>query len=376
MKIMHLLPALSSGGVEQVVLELCEGIAACGEECVVVSAGGSMVGQILQKGARHITLPIGKKSPATIWHALRLARLLHVEKPDILHVHSRVPAWAGFLACHLLRLQERPCVVTTFHGFYSVNAYSAIMTKAQRVIAVSTCIRNHILTAYPNVLPERVLTIQNSIDLTEHYPDFRPSEKWLTQWHSEHPELEGKYLLCLPGRITRGKGTHHLAPILATLKARGIPAHALIPGEAKKGKEAFRNELVHSFEDLGLSSDVTWLGLRRDIREIIHVSNIVLALSIQPEAGPKGTLEALALGRPVVGYAHGGVGEELEQFFPEGLVPVGDTEAVADLLTKWYRNPPPPPRRVGAPYRREDMIQSYHELYLNLFHLKITSPPL
>ena len=37
MKIMHLVPSLSSGGVEQVVLELCQGLEAQGVECVVVS---------------------------------------------------------------------------------------------------------------------------------------------------------------------------------------------------------------------------------------------------------------------------------------------------------------------------------------------------
>ncbi len=366
MKIMHLLPALSSGGVEQVVLELCAGIAKQGESCSVVSAGGPMVSQVEKSGARHFTLPIGKKSPTTLWQVWKLARLLRTERPDILHSHSRLPAWVGYLARHLLEKGKRPRIVTTFHGFYSVNAYSAVMTKAQRVVAVSDCIHRHILTAYPKVPPDRVITIQNSIDLTEHYPGFRPSDDWLARWHAEHPELEGKYLLCLPGRITRGKGTHHLAPILAILKARGIPVHAIIPGEAKKGKETFRDELVRSFNELGLSHHVTWLGLRRDIREVIHASNIVLALSIQPEAGPKGTLEALALGRPVAGYAHGGVGEELEQFFPEGLVPVGDTQAMADLLTRWYTDPPRLTKPIGAPYRREDMISSYLNLYRSL----------
>ena len=37
MKVMHLLPSLSSGGVEQVVLELCEGLCAAGVDNVVVS---------------------------------------------------------------------------------------------------------------------------------------------------------------------------------------------------------------------------------------------------------------------------------------------------------------------------------------------------
>ena len=93
MKIMHLLPSLASGGVEQVVLELCEGLTEQGIECIVVSAGGQMVSSIEATGARHITRPIGKKSILTLFQVGKLSRLLREEKPDILHLHSRVPAW-------------------------------------------------------------------------------------------------------------------------------------------------------------------------------------------------------------------------------------------------------------------------------------------
>lgn len=366
MKIMYMLPSLSSGGVEQVVLELCEGLTPLGVECVVVSAGGGMVTQVERHGARHITRPVGKKSPATLWQVMSTVRLLKKEKPDILHLHSRVPAWVGILACKLLRRPQRPVVLTTFHGFYSVNAYSAIMTKAQRIIAVSHCIHDHILKAYPGVPPERVCTIPNTIDTSEHNPDFHPTDEWLATWRSEHPELAGKYVLCLPGRITRGKGVHHLPAILTALKARGVPAHVLLAGETKRGKEAFRNELVNAFAQAGLSEDVTWLGLRRDVREIIYVSDVVISTSLQPEAGPKGTLEALALGRPLAGYAHGGVGEQLKIFLPEGMIPVGDTEAMAERLAEWRHCPPTLKRPIGEPYRRQDMIRAHFALYKEL----------
>ena len=368
MKIMHLLPALSSGGVEQVVLELCEGITACGEECVVVSAGGSMVEQILQKGARHITLPIGEKSPATVWHALRLARLLHAERPDILHVHSRVPAWAGFLACHLLHPQERPCVVTTFHGFYSVIAYSAIMTRSQRIVAVSASIHNHILTAYPSVPPDRVLTIPNSIDTNSFNPKFHPSSEWRQRWEDEHPELKGKFVLCLPGRITRIKGQVLISNILRRLLDKGVLAHALIVGETKRGKEKFLRELENLYEREGVSQAISWLGHRSDLREVMCVSDVVLSLTLQPESFGKTTLEALALGRPVAGFDHGGVSEQLQEYLPEGRVAVGDTMAIADLLARWHKNPPHLTKPVGSPYLREDMIRAHLELYKQLLN--------
>jgi len=59
------------------------------------------------------------------------------------------------------------------------------------------------------------------------------------------------------------------------------------------------------------------------------VSDIVMALSQQPESFGLTVLEALALGRPVVGYDCGGVGELLSALFPAGKVP---PVAFAELL--------------------------------------------
>lgn len=366
MKIMHLLPSLTSGGVEQVVLEICQGMRPRGVECLVVSAGGAMTDAIVKAGARHITRPIGKKSLATFLQIGKMARLLRQEKPDILHMHSRIPAWVGILAAKRLRPEERPVLLTTFHGYYSVNFYSGIMTKGEKIIAVSRFIKQHILECYPATPEDKICIIPNTIDPQTEYPAYRPSEAWQQQWKEEFPELQGKYVLCLPSRITRLKGGEHLIPILSGLKAKGIPAHALIVGETKRGKEAFKRELCNAFAKAGLSGDVTWTGLRRDMRDVFCASDVILSLTLKPEAFGKTTLEALALGRPVAGYAHGGVGEQLDDFHLEGKIAPGDTAGMVDLLARWYGNPPKGVDEVPFPYRRQDMIDAHYALYQSL----------
>lgn len=366
MKIMHLLPSLSSGGVEQVVLELCEGLCAAGVDNIVVSAGGSMVPAVEATGARHITRPIGKKSILTLFQVGKMARLIREEKPDILHVHSRVPAWVGQLACRRLPAAERPFIVSSFHGFHSVNRYSAVMAKGDRVIAVSRCMKEHILENYPQTPGDSIVVIPNSVDTRLFNPEYKPGADWVNQWYTDYPELKGKYTLCLPGRITRLKGAPHLGPIIKHLRSKGIPAHAVIVGETKKGKEAYREEVQAGFAVCGVADCVTWTGHRRDLADILCVCDITLSLTLQPESFGKTTLEALSLGRPVAGYEHGGVGEQLEQFLPEGMVQTGNPQAMAELLEKWHAEIPAPKTPVPAPYRREDMIQAHLNLYNEL----------
>lgn len=365
MKVMHLLPSLSSGGVEQVVLELCQGLCARGVQNVVVSAGGSMVEAVEAAGASHICRPIGKKSLFTLLQVGKLARLLRAEKPDVLHLHSRVPAWVGHLAVRRLPKNQRPVVVSSFHGFHSVNAYSGIMARGDCVIAVSDCMKQHILNNYPSTPEPRIVVIPNSVDQSLNYPGYSPNESWRKQWESDYPELTGKYTLCLPGRITRLKGALHLPELLQKLHARGIPAHAVIVGETKKGKEAFKEEVKEALRAAGVEQHATWTGHRRDLRDVLCACDVTLSLTLQPESFGKTTLEALALGRPVAGYEHGGVGEQLSTLLPEGKVPTGNIEAMADLLARWYKAAPSP-SPVGAPYRREDMIEAHIRTYERL----------
>jgi hypothetical protein len=50
--------------------------------------------------------------------------------------------------------------------------------------------------------------------------------------------------------------------------------------------------------------------------------------------------EAISLRRPVLGYAHGGVAEQLELLLPEGQVRVGDLDELASKTRKWLEAPP------------------------------------
>ncbi len=366
MKVMHLLPSLSSGGVEQVVLELCQGLCSRGVENIVVSAGGAMVAAVEAAGARHICRPIGKKSLFTLMQVGKMARLIKAEKPDILHLHSRVPAWVGHLAVKRLPRAQRPVVVSSFHGFHSVNAYSGIMARGHCIVAVSECMKAHILENYPSTPEHKITVIPNSVDLEQNYPGYRPSDAWLSKWYSDYPELKGKYTLCLPGRITRLKGAMHLPELLQKLHARGIPAHAVIVGETKKGKEAFKEEVREALRAAGVEQHTTWTGHRRDLRDVLAACDITLSLTLQPESFGKTTLEALALGRPVAGYEHGGVGEQLCQLLPEGMISTGNIDAMAERLARWHQQGAPTPAPVGAPYRREDMIDLHLSTYERL----------
>jgi glycosyltransferase involved in cell wall biosynthesis len=341
MKIVQILPELNAGGVEGHVLELAGFLASQGHESIVISNGGHMVAKLTQRGVRHVTMPVHRKSLGSLFHVRKVRKFLRDENPDVLHAHSRVPAWIAWLALRGIPATKRPKFITV-HGFYSVNAYSAIMTKGDRVIAVSESVSGYISSNYPSAHPKRIEVIPNGVDPALYHPAFRPSNEWLAQWRNDHPELIGKKLLLLPGRITRLKGHSDFFQLISELKKSGQSVCGLIAGNTHPKKQAYLRELHQLAKELGVTHDIIFLGHRGDLRELMAVSDIVMALSQQSESFGLTVLEALALGRPVVGYDCGGVGELLAALYPAGRVTPKSSCELSLTTTQILKNPSQP----------------------------------
>jgi glycosyltransferase involved in cell wall biosynthesis len=331
--VLQILPALQGGGVERGTLEVARHLVQHGHRSLVMSAGGRMVAQLEAEGSTHFTWPVGKKSLFTLRLVPRLRRFLIEHKIDILHVRSRMPAWVAYLAWRSMDPATRPRLVTTVHGLYSVNRYSKVMLKGERIIAVSNTIRDYILSNYPDTDASRIEVIYRGVDAAEFPYGYRPSADWLAAWRAQYPQLTGKRILTLPGRLTRLKGHADFISLIARLKQHGLPVHGLIVGGEDPKRQAYARELHAAVAAQGLADDITFTGHRSDMREVFAVSDLVLSLSSKPESFGRTVLEALRLGTPVVGYNHGGVGEILATAYPAGLVELGDMDALIDRVT-------------------------------------------
>ena len=360
MKVMQLLPELNSGGVERGTLEIGAALTAKGHESVVVSNGGRLVPQLTQQGSRHIQLAIHKKSLSSLFKIWPLRRLILQEKPDIVHVRSRVPAWITRFALNGIPAQQRPHLITTVHGMYSINAYSAIMTQAEKVIAVSDSVVEYIQQHYPNCPKTDIVRIYRGIDLKEFPHGYQPSASWWKNTYQLFPQLENKILITLPGRITRLKGHEYLLDLIQSLKAE-FNVHGVVVGGADEKKQAYLDELHQRVSDLDLQGDITFVGHRSDIREWLAVSDVVLSLSTQPETFGRTTLEALALGTPAVGWNRGGVAEILHQCYPIGLVEPENSELLFRKVHQLIAAPVKPP--AVTDFQLEQMTEQTIALY-------------
>lgn len=359
--VMQVLPALDGGGVERGTLEVARELVRRGHRSLVISAGGRMVAELERDGSEHIAWPIGVKSLLTLRFVSKLRRLLAERRVDILHARSRLPAWIAYLAWRGMDPAKRPHFITTVHGLYSVNRYSAIMTRGERVIAVSDTVKDYILANYPEVDPARIKVIHRGVDPSEFPFGYKPSPEWLARWYAQYPQLKDKFIITLPGRLTRLKGHEEFIELMARLKASGQSVHGLIVGGEDPRRRAYAEELRRVIAARGLDGTITFTGQRADMRDIYAASNLVLSLSTKPESFGRTVLEALSLGVPVIGYDHGGVGEILDTVFPNGAIALGDLTALAARIGDWRQTLPTIP--MTHPYTLSNMLNATLGVY-------------
>ena len=357
--VVQLLPALDTGGAERSALEIARALVAGGHRSIVVSAGGRLVTQLVAEGSEHVTLPIGAKSLRTLGQIGPLRRRLAALRPDIVHARSRLPAWIGWFA--LRRLQPKPHFVTTVHGLNTPGRYSAVLLRGERVICVSNTVRDYVLRHYPRTDPTRLVVIPRGVDAAEFPFGHQPDDAWRAAFFTEFPQLAGAPLLTLPARGTRLKGHADAIELLAGLGARGIDARLLLLGAREAGREQYVAELEALARERGVAERLAITVPRADVRDVYAVSALVLQVSRQAETFGRIVVEALSMCRPVLGYAHGGVGELLAELYPAGQVAPGDcvqlVERAAELLR---RAPPIAPLRA---YRLGDMQDATLTLY-------------
>jgi glycosyltransferase involved in cell wall biosynthesis len=362
--VLQLLPALESGGVERGTLEVARALVEQGHRALVMSAGGRQVPALLESGAEHFSWPIGEKTIRTLLLVGKLRKFLLELGVDILHARSRVPAWIAYLAWRGMNPSTRPRFVTTVHGLYGANRYSRIMTRGERVIAVSNTVRDYILREYPDTLPWCIQVIHRGVEGREYPYGWKPEAAWQRAFFEQFPRAAGKQLLTLPGRITRLKGHEDFIELISRMKRRGLPVHGLIVGGASTSKQRYLQKLRYRVRSMGLEADISFTGQRDDLKNILASSNLVLSLSTQPESFGRTTLEALRLGVPTAGYDHGGVGEILRTIYPAGLLPFGRIDEACQRIAQLLQDPEQVP--AGDFFPLQTMLDQTLALYEQL----------
>jgi len=322
LRVVQLLPELNEGGVERGVIEINREFLKMGIDSFVISNGGKLVDKL--KGATHIKFDVSSKNPFTAFkRVLKLKKILQKINPDIIHVRSRVPAWLAYFANKDLNIP----FITTVHGFYSVNRYSKIMTKGDRVICVSNSIKRYVLDNY-DVDEKKLRVIYRGINLEE----FNPSnvDKGFIEEFKKKFSLNDKFIVSTIGRITPLKDFETFILAINEIKTKKPNVVGIIVGGVREDKMDYFYKLKKLVKKLSLENNIKFVGSIKKIASIYYLSDVVVSASKKPESFGRSVAEAMAMNRPVIATNHGGVVEIIND--KDRLFKVGDYKELAHKI--------------------------------------------
>ncbi len=332
-RILQVIPALESGGVEIEALEIAKAIVSAGGKALIVSKPGKMAKDALTSGIELKNLPLDTKNPFQIAKNTKLLKeLILKEKVDIVHVRSRAPAWSAYKAARDLNIP----FVTTYHAAYSSKTifktfYNSVMAKGDRVIAISQFILDHIIKKHskrPWFDLSKIRLIQRGVDL-QYFDPSSISPQQVQQLRESWGIPPDTQVLLLPGRISRTKGQDVLIEALSLMNHKNVTV--VFVGSAQ-GHESYRDNLIHLTSSLGLENRVKWIPPCSDIAIAYQMANMIVCPSLVPEGFGRLMAEAQAMKKSIVASDHGAAREVIEEGVTGWLTRPGDVEALAHAI--------------------------------------------
>lgn len=172
---------------------------------------------------------------------------------------------------------------------------------------------------------------------------------------------EEQTLVGVVGRVKlRRKGQETFVRAAGLLAPRHPDVRFLIIGSPYAGNEPHVDELKRLAEEDGVPDRVIFTGDIADIRAAYAALEIVVLSSGQPEPFGGVVIEAMAMGKPVVGTRVGGTVEQIEDGRTGRLVPPSDPHAMANAVEEL----------LGDPEQRRAMGAAGRQRYLRLFEFE------
>ena len=332
-----------AGGSERYLETLVQHLGDGWVRLVVCLEDGPLVERLRAAGVTTEVVPTSARPWGIVGSARRLRRTLARWDPALVHANGIKAAITSVLAT------RRPIVWVKHDFSYDGLLARLVAMRCRMVIGVSEAVTQTFTRR------RKVEVVHNGI--SPHEVD-RVAGRRLLEDALGQPADE---VVALVGRLDPFKG--HLELLGAAARLQRPTLRLVFIGGPDPSHAAYERSLRRLAGDRA-----TFLGYREDAVALIGGSDLLAIPTPSPEGFPYAGLEAMAVGTPIVGYAHGGLPELAGEC--GRLVKPGRFDRLADEIERllsdsdlWARLADCGRDRVAREFSLERMVEAMKDRY-------------
>ena len=324
--IMHIIESLEFGGAEKVVVHLANKLSSDYKVSICLTKRSGELTKEVNDNIQVHCLNSPDRNDFSLPSQIRT--LLIENKVDILHSHN----WGVYLESALaLRKVRYTKLVHTVHGpymNYAPGIKSALKIKLRhmaekhvskyvyKIVAVSRSIEDYIKKDI-KIKKSKIEIIHNGItDISE----------------GVSRNVSDIVRFVTVGRLAKIKNQKMLLEAFSLVGSEHRNFHLTFAGDGPE-----MQPLVHYCKKLGLEDNVSFLGFRTDVKDVLS-NNDVFLLSSDYEGISIALLESMSLSMPAIATNVGGIPDTIKNDQTGFLVPLGDVNMYSNKISEFVKN--------------------------------------
>ncbi|MBR2185925.1 MAG: glycosyltransferase family 4 protein [Lachnospiraceae bacterium] len=288
---------------------------------VVLPVNGVLVEELRKKGISVCVIPypiMRRKyfNPSGIVNYIRdfikyskkLIRLAKEYNIDVIHTNTSAVLEGSYIRFKLKipQLWEiHEIIVKPKIIFYLTSLWISLFSD--KTITVSDAAKRHLIQS-GFFKHKRIKVIYNGVDSGNFVPDI--DNRYL---YREFGIPTDSRVIGMIGRVNSWKGQSDFLDAACMIMKKYSDVYTIFVGAAFEGEEWREKELKEKIAASGFEDRIINMGYIRDTAEIHRLLDIFVLPSTNPDPLPTVVLEAMASGRPIVAYRHGGVCEMVKE---------------------------------------------------------------
>jgi glycosyltransferase involved in cell wall biosynthesis len=320
--ILHTEASSGWGGQEIRILSEAAVFAKRGFRVLIACQPGSPIGLEAQRRGLSVR-PVAMRRAFDLLACWHLRQLMRTEAVDLVHTHSSIDAWLAGFAAKSLHLP----VVRSRHVSIPVKRWRNFVYNAlcDRIIASGEAIREVLLTG--GVDHDKIVAIPAGVDMEQFHPAVS-GEAVRREFGMEGP------VIGTVAMFRHSKGHRVLLQAIPEILKTEPRSVFLWVGDG-----VGRRALQQAIAEAGLHAKVHLAGFREDVPACFAAMDVVVLPSITSDGVPQVIIQALAMRKPVVASAVGGIPEVIQHQRTGILVPPNDPQALAVAVVQVLRDP-------------------------------------